>query len=407
MSTYARVLAREARGLGFETGILYNSLRGLPSSRIAREVAFFDVPPPSVTKPLRVLGQAADLVRDQLGVRATEITLGTVLTQQLGGRWVRCDHVCAARNVFERARGLFALSNRMLRVTLPVEPEVFHWTYPIPARAKAGANIYTIHDLVQFRLPYTTLDWKRYHLRLMRAILRKADHIVTVSENSKHDIMTLFGVEERRITNTYQAVAIPEEVRAKSDAAVAEEVAGFGLEARNYLLFYGSIEPKKNLGRVVECYLGANIKMPLVVVAAQSWLSDDEVRLMNQRFVRRRRKIHFYDYMSWPTLATLIRGARAVVFPSLYEGFGLPVLEGMTLGTPVVSSNQSSVPELAGEAALLVDPYDLEAIRGAIVRIAHDDDLCRHLAAQGVERARKFSLEAYRARLDTLYRSLM
>ena len=81
----------------------------------------------------------------------------------------------------------------MLRVTLPLEPEVFHWTYPIPARAKAGANIYTIHDLVQFRLPYTTLDWKRYHLRLMRAILRKADHIVTVSENSKHDIMTLFG----------------------------------------------------------------------------------------------------------------------------------------------------------------------------------------------------------------------
>ena len=79
----------------------------------------------------------------------------------------------------------------------------------------------------------------------MREILRKADHIVTVSENSKHDIMTLFGVEERRITNTYQAVAIPEEVRAKSDAAVAEEVAGFGLEARNYLLFYGSIEPKK------------------------------------------------------------------------------------------------------------------------------------------------------------------
>ena len=113
-------------------------------------------------------------------------------------------------------------------------------------------------------------------------------------------------------------MAIPEEVRANSDAAVAEEVAGFGLEARNYLLFYGSIEPKKN-GWVVECYLGANIKMPLVVVAAQSWLSDDEVRLMNQRFVRRRRKIHFYDYMSWSTLATLIRGARAVVFPSLYE----------------------------------------------------------------------------------------
>ena len=95
-----------------------------------------------------------------------------------------------------------------------------------------------------------------------------------------------------------------------------------------------------------------------------------------------------------------------MVFPSLYEGSGLPVLEGMTLGTPVASSNQSSVPEL-GEAALLVDPYDLDAIRGAIVRIAHDDDLCRHLAAQGVERAKRFSPEAYRARLDTLYRSLM
>ncbi len=330
-----------------------------------------------------------------------------MLTQQFGARWVKCDHVCAARNVFDRARGLFALSNRMLHVTLPFEPDIFHWTYPIPARARAKANIYTVHDLVQFRLPYTTLDWKSYHLRLMRRILGKADHIVTVSENSKRDIMTLFGIDERRITNTYQAVAIPDEVRAKTDAAVAEEVAGFGLEARNYLLFYGSIEPKKNLGRVVESYLGANLKMPLVVVSAQSWLGDDEVRLMNQRIVRRRRKIHFYDYMSWSTLATLIRGARAVVFPSLYEGFGLPVLEAMMLGTPVLSSNQSSVPELAGEAALLIDPYDLDAIRRAMVTIAHDDDLCRHLAAEGLERAKQFSLEAYRARIDTLYRSLM
>ena len=195
VSTYARVLAREARGLGFETGILHNSLRGLPKSRIAREVAFFDAPhrPPSLpSRCARAYSTGRRSCPRSPRVRATEIPLDTVLTQQFGSRWVRCDHVCAARNIFERARGLFALSNRMLRVTLPVEPEVFHWTYPIPARPGPGPTSTPSTTSCSFRLPYTTLDWKRYHLRLMRAILRKADHIVTVSENSKHDIMSLF-----------------------------------------------------------------------------------------------------------------------------------------------------------------------------------------------------------------------
>ena len=116
--------------------------------------------------------------------------------------------------------------------------------------------------------------------------------------------------------------------------------------------------------------------------------------------------VHRYDYVPLALLVTLIRGARAVLFPSLYEGFGLPVLEAMVLGTPVVTSRESSIPEVAGDAALLVDPYSTDEIAAAIRTIVDDADLRAELARRGLVQAKKFSVDRYRERVGALYGAL-
>ena len=120
----------------------------------------------------------------------------------------------------------------------------------------------------------------------------------------------------------------------------------------------------------------------------------------------RKKRIKLYDYLPFSMLVSLIRGARATVFPSLYEGFGLPVLESMLLGTPVITSTAASLPEVAGDAAILVDPYDVAALAREIRRLGSDDDLAAELSARGPLQAAKFSPEVCQARLVDLYARL-
>jgi glycosyltransferase involved in cell wall biosynthesis len=254
--------------------------------------------------------------------------------------------------------------------------------------------------------------------RLLKKIAAEADHIVTVSDNSKRDIIQFLGVDEKRITNTYQAVHFPKIYIERPDAAIAEHLAGsYGLELGEYLLFFGALEPKKNVARLVEAYLSSGVDIPLVLVAAEGWhnaaetkllaeLADNDHRSNGLNREPLRRAVRRFHYVSISTLVTLIRGARAIVFPSLYEGFGLPVLEAMVLGTPVITSREASLPEIAGDAALLVDPYDTEDIARAITTIVNDADLRVELTRRGKMQAAKFSVERYRERVTTLYASL-
>ena len=289
-----------------------------------------------------------------------------------------------------------------------------HWTYPMPLRIGGIPNLYTLHDLVPLRLPYTTLDNKRQYLKMVRKIAQTADHIVTVSESAKTDIMSILGVPEKRITNTYQAVNIPAKYRDKPTQIVELELRGtFGLDYKDYYLFWGSIEPKKNVGRIIESYLASGVKAPLVIVGAQAWKSEDELKLLDDDHLRTmiridnetrvKRKIIQLSYAPFPLLVSLIRGAKCTIFPSLYEGFGLPVLESMLLGTPVISSSTASIPEVAGEAAILVDPYDAQKIAQAIRAVDVDEDLRKYLVSAGLTQADRFSEAAYVNRLKPLY----
>jgi glycosyltransferase involved in cell wall biosynthesis len=328
------------------------------------------------------------------------------------------DTIWNAPDIFYRASQHFALTGWMvptrMNVRMRVKPDLVHWTYPLPIKVAGARNIYTLHDLVPLRLPFTTLDHKRRYLKMLQMLVRKADHIVTVSETSRNDIINLLGVPESRVTNTYQAVDIPEKYASKPEDVVKREVEGtFNIRHKEYMLFFGAIEPKKNVGRLIEAYLASKIDTPLVIVGKLAWKSEQEMRLLNEdatsyleqtgSLTYRRRKIFHVDYAPFPLLVSLIRGAKAVLFPSLYEGFGLPILEAMKLGTPVLTSTEGSTPEVAGDGALLIDPYDTRAIAAGIAELDTNAELRALLSIKGKKQAEKFSFDAYKVRLKNLY----
>ena len=181
---------------------------------------------------------------------------------------------------------------------------------------------------------------------------------------------------------------------------------------RNYLLFYGALEPKKNVARLIDAYMLSGADIPLVVTGAAGWGNQAETKMLDALSAEARgrprgsRRVYRFEYVSIPMLVTLIRGARAVVFPSLYEGFGLPVLEAMQLGTPVVTSRTSSLPEIAGDAALYVNPYDTYQIAQAIKTISADEGLRAELSRRGLVQAELFSMARYRERVAALYERL-
>jgi glycosyltransferase involved in cell wall biosynthesis len=415
IATYTRLLANLVRELGYEIGVVYSTPQTPSKNPLLREISLFDAREAiRISLPRQIYNDVSDIVFYPLGLKPSPVSLsGAVIADNFRGRLPVHDHVYIARNLFNNAREYFTWTEKFVELSFDAQPDIFHCTYQMPVRAKGACNIYTIHDLVPLRLPFTTLDNKRLAYRLFRKIAAEADHIVTVSENSKRDIVELLGVDESRVTNTYESVSFPREFIERSDELVAEQLRGsFGLEAGNYLLFYGALEPKKNVARLIDAYQLSAVDIPLVITGASGWGNQAEKKLIDELRAEERvatgagRRLYHFEFVSIQMLVTLIRGARAVVFPSLYEGFGLPVLEAMLLGTPVVTSRTSSIPEIAGDAALYVNPYETDEIARAIKTIVADGDLRAELSRRGRIQAELFSVDRYRERVKSLYERL-
>ena len=283
-------------------------------------------------------------------------------------------------------------------------PDVVHWTCPLPLHAPQAVNILTVHDIIPLKLPHTTKEQKPAYYRQLKASCERADHIICVSEHTKRDLMQVCLLPEQKVSVTYQPVIQPD--AGDKDADAEWLATNLGLEPDGFFLFYGAIEPKKNLGRIVEAYLESRSQTPLVIVGGRSWLDEYETGLLNGVQEHGRSRIIKLDYMPRSVLDRLIRTARATLFPSLYEGFGLPALESMAVGTPVLASTGHALEEVVGEAGLLVDPYDPDAIRQAIITLDTDNDLRTHLKVLGPRRANMFSAEKYQERLESVYRTV-
>lgn len=409
VATYGRNLSYVCRDLGARVDLLYGKPTRPAASPLLTDIRFSD-PPEAPGLIASLQRRLAAALPAPFGIASFQVPLsGDVIRPHAEGTTPHADTTWNATDLFRRAEAHFRMTGSLATVRHKGPADIVHWTYPVPVRMPGAVNIYTLHDLVPLRLPYTTLDDKSYYLRLARKIVQTADHIVTVSETSRTDIIRLLGCPEDKVTNTYQSVTIPSALREKTDQQIAAEIEGaFGLPYKGYLLFYGAIEPKKNVGRLIEAYLTSGVDLPLVLIGSLAWKSNHELRLLeaargsSPTTRSAANRIRHFDYAPFSLLVSAIRGARATVFPSLYEGFGLPILESMMLGTPVITSREGATAEIAGEAALLVDPYDVRDIAEALRVVCDKTECAQDLACAGLTQAASFDAAHYATRVERL-----
>ena len=276
---------------------------------------------------------------------------------------------------------------------------LFHAAEHLLLPLRGVPTVLTVHDLIFRRYPQHHKPLNRWYLNATLPLYcRRADHIIAVSEQTKRDVMAAYGVPADKISVIYEAADA--RFRPQPAEAVAEVRARYRLPDR-YLLFVGTIEPRKNLGRVLAAFErlhAEGLTDALVIVGKRGWLYDDFFARLEQSPVKR--AVLFPGFVPDADLPAIYAGAQALAFPSEFEGFGLPVLEAMACGAPVVCSNSSSLPEVAGDAALRVDPADTDAITAALRRVVADADLAAELARRGVAQAARFSWQ--RAAAETL-----
>jgi glycosyltransferase involved in cell wall biosynthesis len=416
VATYARSLADNIVEMGWDAWTLYGAPISHKQQPMLREISFFDYLGGTNQKRHWLANAYAEakecVMRAPLGYMAAEIPQsGIVEVRRFDSRLPKRVRVFNVNDLFTVSQNYFKLYKKFLTIRFEEKPSVMHWTYPLPVRVEGVPNIYTLHDLVPLRLPYTTLDNKRYYYRLIKGCIDHGDRICTVSEKSKEDILNLFQTSEEKVTNTYQSVDTVHVTKAKSIREAEQEVLGiYGLEPYSYFLFFGAIEPKKNVGRLVEAYLSANVDARLVIVGTPAWKSKEEMQLLEsiaKSGSAMGGRIRVFDYAPRSFLMSLIRCARAVVFPSLYEGFGLPLLEAMQLGVPTLCSTGGSLPEIAGGASVEVDPYDVREIARGLEKLDADEGLRNSLAQNGLKRAEKFNAESYKRNLRNMYETVL
>lgn len=406
VATYGRNLARAVGNMGHDISVLFGTKASHSKVPILNEIAIADdINTGDNNTKFHMFGIVAQAAQGVITSRKAHeiIVSGQVIMPK--GLQLDDAQFWNTQRLYSSANGAFRATGAFTNVSLP-KTDIAHWTYPLPLKIPGACNIYTLHDLVPLRLPYTTADTKRAYYKLCKKVARDADHILTVSECSRRDIINILNVDEARVTNLYQSSNIASVVTDVPRKEMVRRIRGLiNVSDREYYLFFGAIEPKKNVARIIESYLASGSSFPLVIVGAPGWGSDSDIKLLKSfKSFDKLNRIIWLNYLPRDMLAMMIMCARATLFPSLYEGFGLPVLESMELGTPVITSNISSIPEVAGDAALLVDPYDVQSITRAIITLDNDADLRADMQQKGSLQAGKFSTDVYQNRLIEFYK---
>lgn len=288
-----------------------------------------------------------------------------------------------------------------------LRPDLFHSPhYVLPLRTPARVVV-TIHDLIHLLFPGflphpLALPYARH---LLRRAVRRADRILTVSAATAADLEQHLGVARRRIDVIWNGV--DDAFRRRIEAPeLARELAAVGLSP-GYFLFLGNPKPHKNLERVVRAFARLPHDGRRLVIAGASAAVDSERLRQWARELALGERVVVLGHLAPGNLPALLQGALALIFPSLYEGFGLPLAEAMAAGTPVVASTTPALVEIAGGAAELVDPLDVGAIAGGMARLAADPQRRRELAQAGRTRAEAFRWETAAARTLAVYRRVI
>jgi glycosyltransferase involved in cell wall biosynthesis len=284
--------------------------------------------------------------------------------------------------------------------------DVLHVQFTAPPFAPCPV-VATIHDLAFEHFPQTFKRRSSMQLRLtVRHTARSASHIITLSEYSRRDIIETYGIAPERISVTpASAPASFAPVTEEKELARVRDL--YGIEG-DYVLSVGAIQPRKNLSRLIAAYSSlrrtqAGGKLPqLVLVGKCAWLYDETLRTIKDLEVSN--SVVLTGYVPEDHLPALYSGALFFVYPSYFEGFGLPPLEAMKCGAPVIVGNKTSLPEIVGDAGVLVDPFDVNEIACAMERLMRDSSFRSHLRAKGLERAKLFDWKETARRTLAVYR---
>ncbi len=295
-----------------------------------------------------------------------------------------------------------------LLTRLPSPPDVLHGTNYSVVPWPNCRKVITIYDLSFIRYPQFADRVSQSYGQQLRYYLPYADLILTISESAKQDIIEYFNLSPEKVIVTYLASRYDGNLPTKSTPKVTTTTLSKNLD-RPYILFVGTLEPRKNLVTLISAFnhLKERCKIDhnLILVGRRGWKYNPIFEAIKespwQSF------IHHFNYLPNHQLEVLYKCADVFVFPSYYEGFGLPLLEAMALGCPVITSNAASLPEVAGEAALLVSPKDLEGWFEAIKQVIFNPSLRQSLIDLGYQQAQRFSWEKTAIATLNAYRSVL
>lgn len=297
------------------------------------------------------------------------------------------------------------------RLPLPIEAmvgrvDLYHATdFVLPPTLPGTPTILTVHDLSFVRVPETASPpLKAYLDRVVPRSVHRADHILADSTATKNDLVELYGTPPDKITVLLSGVE-PSFQPVTDPAALAAVRVRYGLPARPYIFSVGTVQPRKNYGRLIAALAVLRQRghdIGLAIAGGKGWLEDPIYAAIRDHGVED--YVHFLGFVADGDLPALYSGAALTALPSLYEGFGIPVLESMACGTPVLTSNISSLPEVAGSAALLINPTDLDALIDELERLLTSADLRAQLVVAGRERAAGFTWDSAADLLIQVYR---
>ncbi len=320
-----------------------------------------------------------------------------------GKRNWRIEHVDAA----SRERRLWWEQTRLPGALARIGVDVLHSTHhTLPLRPMRARRVVTVHDLTFLRIPERYPPARRLYMQTMtRLAARVADAIIVPSMTVRGDVIELLHADAAKVHVVYEAAG--EQYRPLDREASMEVARRCGVD-RPFVLSVGSREPGKNRARLIRAMhelRGEGIDRALLVVGQKAWKFEEELTLVRELGMGHR--VIFAGYVAAEDLPALYAAADLFAFPSLYEGFGVPVLEAMACGAPVVTSNVSATAEVAGEAALLVDPLSVASIRDGLRSLLSDGALRSRLSRRGMERAARFSWRRAADETHAVYEGVM
>jgi glycosyltransferase involved in cell wall biosynthesis len=282
--------------------------------------------------------------------------------------------------------------------------QVLHVPTPAPARGAGLPLVVTVHDLLPLRMPHLFTRQTRWHTRLYAPFVRRATRVITPSLYTRAEVIELLGMPEERV------IAIPEGAAERfAPCEVDRDVLRVELGITGpYVLCVGTLEPRKNLATVLRVFKRVSVAVPdaeLVIVGGRGWRNEDFEAELGRGDVTRRLRVT--GFVSDERLVELYAGAACFLFPSLGEGFGLPPLEAMACGAPVVMSDRPALPEVAGEAALMAPPLDADVLADHVSRVLQDGELAAGMRAAGLARAKRFTWAAAAAATERVYREAL